>query len=74
MNRNVDDYVMYVSWMRYCYSPSDAMLPVLSLNQKEWWRGGAISIHLVEGIRRVLVLNLRREEKGTCTEGLYLVR
>ena len=60
--------------MRYSYSPGDLMLPVLSLNQKEWWREGAVSVHLAVGLRRGLVLNLRREKRGTLTEGLYLVR
>ena len=67
MNRKVDDRVLDVKWMRYCYSPGGPMVPVLSLNQKEWWRGGAMSVHLVEGLRRVLVLNLRSEERGTYT-------
>lgn len=33
-----------------------------------------MSVHLVEGIRWGLVLNLRREDITTFTEGLYLVR
>ena len=32
MNKKVDDRVLDVKWMRYCYIPGGPMLPVLSLN------------------------------------------